>query len=403
MAPHRFLHGGIGIEFWSPLPSKQNIDYNLMRQLFLIVLLALELLPSCALAQTLIYRPVVGLAQFQGDSELAARLSEQLVSRLESSPWLQVKKLALAGNPVNARPNTITLRKNMPHYLVTARIDKREDGSLTVLTYVWQMALGPATGRTLTAPPDALGDVAQTMARFLEQVAGDPKNPSGPDAADTFNTLSIDTIDTLDGKRGTKATYLGQTVAGIPNGLGRKKLRDGVVINGYFIGGGTNDGFSILENLPKGELYISFNVSGVSTMNVSVKQSQLAGPSGCQGDYQDWIIVTGRCTLRGLQPDPSKGLLLLNRYSFDAYRINGQDSAEYMMLRLGVMIRGKTRKPLEFVKGEVIVPWMTSSGITERVEYTGPMEGLSMHGQGQCRSTDTTMVPCTMNYGRRAQ
>lgn len=383
--------------------ASKNTGYNLMRLLFLIVLFALELLPSGALAQTLIYRPVVGLAQFQGDSELAARLSEQLATRLESSPWLEVKKLTLPANPVNARPNTVNLRKNLPHYILTARIDKREDGSLTILTYVWQMALGPAIGRTITAPPDALSDVAQRMTRFLEQVAGDPKESAGPDAADTFTTLSIGTIDTLDGKRGTKATYVGQAVAGRPNGLGRQKLRDGVVIDGYFIDGGTNDGLSIEENLTKGNVDISFNVSGVRTMSVSVKRSQLAGSTGCQGNYQDWVVLTGRCTPRGLQPDPSKGLLLLNRNSFDVYSSNGQDNAEYRMLRQGVMIRGKSPKPLEFVKGEVIVPWMTSSGIKERVEYTGPMEGLSMHGQGQCRATDTSMVPCTMNYGRRVQ
>lgn len=374
-----------------------------MHRYLLAFLLALGSLPAIAQAQNLIYRPVVGLAAIQGDPELAAQLTEQLVSRFESSPWVQLKSIQIPKYSINARPNTSKLNNVVLHYVVTAGIDKQADGKVAVTVFMWQMAYGPVTGRNMTVPANSFGDMSRVVARFIEQIAGEPKVSPGPDAADTFSELTISTIDTFDRKRGNSATYLGQAAAGKPNGLGRKATRDGEVIYGNWVNGNLDSGFTIVEIKNKGEVYLSFQSSSVSGLRVKVKRSQLDGPTGCNGEYPDWIVLTGRCTSRGVQPDPANGLMLLNRNSFDAYKTNGRDTAEYMMLRQGVMIRGKVRKPFDFVQGEVIVPWMAQDGIRERVEYSGPMDGLSMHGQGRCRSSDEGMAPCTMDQGRRLQ
>ncbi|MES2979828.1 MAG: hypothetical protein V4731_15510 [Pseudomonadota bacterium] len=364
-------------------------------------------LPHAHAAGELVFRPHVLIADFEGDAQLAAKVKEELASRLKGSQWLEAEPVPLLIKASDPTPMHAKLGKYAEYYapyVLTATVTLQADNRVHVKTELWWRKPNGKDGRILTAPIDKLGELARVMADFLHRSIGDPKIGG----AANLDNESFGQVQLPANSRGA-SEYVGQQIGGKPVGLGRRTYADGVV-TGQWMQYGTEfypNGLVVEENHKTKTVKIGYagSSTGCCLMGVELRSDQLAGPRGCNGFFPEWVIIKGRCTPSGPQKDSTGSLLMLNAVTLDNYRALENDEYQYQMTREGVALTGKVRAPFEFVRAEVTVPWTTGTGYgrVKRVEYSGTMVGLTMHGEGQCRSTGTAMEPCLMQMGRRVR
>ncbi|MFC6282754.1 MULTISPECIES: MORN repeat-containing protein [Polaromonas] len=196
-------------------------------------------------------------------------------------------------------------------------------------------------------------------------------------------------------------SYEGEWVNGRRQGFGTYRWANGVMSEGDWFED-ERSGFNF-RTARDGEVNAEYFVKGVKALASGDLRSLSNRPNGCNGQFDGWILLAGTCTRQGLAKDKNGNIpALSHRETFDRLQINDKQGV-LTLFRQGIVIEGPLREPFNFVSAAIKRPVLAADGksIAWLVEYSGPMQGLAMHGPGKCALPAGGMEDCTMNEGQR--
>ncbi len=196
-------------------------------------------------------------------------------------------------------------------------------------------------------------------------------------------------------------SYQGEWVNGKRQGFGTYRWANGVVSEGDW-SEDDRSGFNV-RTARDGEVNAEYFVNGVKALASGDLRPLSSRPNGCNGKFDGWILMAGTCTRQGLVKDKNGAVPeLSHRETLDRLQIKDKLGV-LTLFRQGIVIEGPLREPFDFVSAAIKRPVLAADGksIAWVVEYSGPMQGLAMHGAGKCALPAGGMEDCTMNEGQR--